>query len=859
MSLPVSEPGLLGRQAELEILDRTLRLGSHSGVVLLIVGEPGIGKSALLDQARRMARSSGQRVLDIVGVQAEAQLPFAGLHQLLTRDLDRTDQLARAHREALLGAFGLHNGPPPDLYLIAEATVGLLAAAAADGPIAILADDVQWLDPQTHQILTFVAHRAEAARLAVIGVARTGHPGPFVDAGFPRLELLGVDDETADTILAGQERGLSTAELVGIRQAASGNPLALLELPATWRDSPASDLQAPNLSARLERSFADRLVELPAPTRDALLIAAVDWVDELSEVLHAATVLTGTLAVPAVFAPAESVGLLTVGHGHLRFRHPLVRSAILQSESMARRHAANGALAGILLDDQYRRTWHRAQSIVGPDDEIANELERTAAELLQRGAVLSAVATLERSAQLTAGSARRGRRLLVAAEHAFGLGRAEAVERLLEAAARTDLIELDWARMQWLREIFNDGVPGDAQRVMELCDIARRSAAADDVDLALNLLLGAALRCWWADTGPRARAEVAATVDTLTAHRGDARHLAAIAVAEPVLRAADVAQRLAAITLDEPEDGDALRLYGMAAHAIGDSALATDILGRAGTRLRDRGSLGLLPHVLGMQAHIRLDLGDWDGADEAAKETNRLSVETGQPIWTMNNNVVIARSRALRGEPLAALDLIDEAEIPARRRRLNDTLSLVQMARGTALVALGQYDQAYDALRRLFDPTDPSYHEREAFSSVSMLAEAAVESDQLDDAHRVLEHLEAVAAVTPAPILHVHLLHARAVLADDAHAPELYRIALAADLSRWPWLRARIELSYGRWLARTGRTADAQRHLSSALDVFQRIGAPAWSRLAEAALLDQRGGSPSSAGQSRPTSDRHGA
>jgi hypothetical protein len=169
------------------------------------------------------------------------------------------------------------------------------------------------------------------------------------------------------------------------------------------------------------------------------------------------------------------VRLLRIHEGRVRFRHPLVRSGVLQSETLTRRQAAHAALAEVLADEPYRRTWHRAQSIVGPDDQIADELEASVAVVLGRGAVMSAIAGLQRSAELTSSPARRGHRLLMAAEHAFGLGRADLVNQLVTAAARLDLSELDHARMQWLQEIFNDGVPGDATRVLELCAVARRS------------------------------------------------------------------------------------------------------------------------------------------------------------------------------------------------------------------------------------------------------------------------------------------------------------------------------------------------------------------------------------------------
>src|SRR5262249_28216038 len=226
------------------------------------------------------------------------------------------------------------------------------------------------------------------------------------------------------------------------------------------------------LTARLERAVAGRIAELPAAARDAVLVAAVDCVDELPEILAGAAVLAGRLVPVDVLDCAAAAGLLRFDEMRVRFRHPLVRSAVLQSETMARRHAAHRALASVLVDEPYRRAWHRAQSIVGLDDEVADELEASHRISLRRGSVTSAIWALERSAQLTADPARRGRRLLLAAEHAFGLGRADVVDRLLAAASRTPLSELDLARKEGLPEIFNDGGPGGPTRVLGPCDIA---------------------------------------------------------------------------------------------------------------------------------------------------------------------------------------------------------------------------------------------------------------------------------------------------------------------------------------------------------------------------------------------------
>jgi hypothetical protein len=847
-------PELIGRDREVQALIELIGRGTRAGQALVITGDPGIGKSALLGAARQVARAAGFRVLSAIGVESEAQLPFAGLHQILRPALQSMPELPTAHGNALRAAFGLAEEPGPELFQIALAAVHLLAVVAATQPVAILVDDTQWLDQQSQEVLRFIARRAEAYPMVVVGVMRSGHPGPFLSAGLAELAVDGVDESAADDILRLKAGVNSPVDRLRIRRAAQGNPLALLELPAAWTGSvlPLCDGQQPALSARLERAFAGRLAELPPLARDAVLVAAVDPVNELREILAAASALCGSPLDSAALAPAADVGLLRIQGGHVHFRHPLVRSGVAQSQSLTRRQAAHAALAEVLADEPYRRAWHRAQSIVGPDDQVADELEANVVVALGRGAVLSAIAVLERSAQLTSLPARRGHRLLVAAEHAFGLGRAELVDRLVMAAARLDLSELDYARMQWLREIFNDGVPGEATRVIELCAIARDSFQAGDVDLALNLLLGAALRCWWADTGPAARARVVEVTEELNGAAGDPRYVAALAVAEPLLQCATVMDLLSGFILDEIADGDALRLLGMAAHAVGDTVRSVDFLGRSAGLLREQGRLGLLSQVLTMQVIDRLELGDWPGAASCAAEGERLAQETGQPIWRTGTLACDALLDAFRGRAEPALAHAAAVEMTARPQRLNDLLSCVQLARGAALSAAGQPGAAYRELRRLFESSDPSFHQRERFGAVMFLAESAVEAGERDDARQVLAGLEGVAASTPSPLLHVHLRCARAILADDERAPALYGELMGQDLGRWPWARARAELAFGSWLWSQGRDAEALEPLGAALATFDRMGALAWAGRARAAMTASLAGQPFSGNRQVP-------
>ena len=829
---------LVGREREIQALAGLIDLRLTAGRAIVVLGDPGIGKSALLGVAESMARTAGFRVLSATGIESEAHFPFAGLHQLLHPVLDSVSCLRPAHRRALLSAFGLSDGPRPELFLTALAAVSLLAAVARDQPVLVAADDIQWLDPQSAEVLAFAARRASPGPVVIIGAARTGHPSPYLTAGLPVIELHGLDDAAAAELLRRSAGKLSGADRLRIQREAQGNPLALLELPAAWYDremSVAAVWPPPALSARLERAFAGRLTELPPLTRDAVLAAAVDPVTELTEILAAASRLSGSPLAAEAFGPAADAGLLRTGDGHVLFRHPLVRSGILQSETLARRQAAHAALAAVLSSQPYRRTWHRSQSIVGPDDQIADELEANVAVALGRGAVMTAIADLQRSAQLTSVSGRRGHRLLMAAEHAFGLGRADLLDQLLRQAGRTDLSELDSARMQWLREIFNDGVPGDTTRVFDLCDVARRSAQAHDRDLALNLLLGAALRCWWADTGPAARAHVVEVTQGIGG-AGDPRYVAALAVAEPVAQCGAVMGLLDAFESRPIADPDALRLLGMAAHAVGDPVRGVDLLHQSETMLREQGRLGLLSQVLSMQVIDRLELGDWEGATAAAHEGQRVARDTGQPIWSTGTLVCQAMVNAFSGQRDAAFTRAAEVELTAGPQRLNDLLACVQLVRGSALAAAGQYGAAYGELRRMFEPGDPSFHQRECYGGLMFLAETAVPAGRRNEACEVVAALEPVAAVTPSPMLHVYLRFARAVLADDSVAAEPYAALMGQDLSRWPFARARGQLAYGSWLRRQQRYAEARAVLREATIAFTGIGAAVWADRARSEL-----------------------
>jgi DNA-binding CsgD family transcriptional regulator len=835
---------LVGRRAELRVIDRLLT--AEGGGALVLAGEPGIGKTSLLAAARRRAEQAGFTVLTVAGSEAAVQVPFQGLHQLLAGSLDRAAGLPAAQRGALLTALGLRQGPAPQPFLVALAALDLLVEAAAQAPVLVCVDDLQWVDQPSADALAFVARRLGYDPVVLLATSRTDAGERPAPADLRRVDVGRLTETDATVLLRRVRADLDPAVRDRIRASAEGNPLALVELSTNWSAvSFAASAQNSGghgdgltLTGRLERAFVGRLRDLPKATRDTVLVAAVDSGDELVEILGAASLLNGRQLTMDELEPAAGAGLIRLDGLRVRFRHPLVRSGVLQAATPQRLRAAHEALARLLADNPYRGPWHHALALDTADEEVAARLEANHLLALQRGSALTAIEMLERAAELSPDSADAGRRLLLAAEHGFGLGRADLVRRLLDAAAREDLLELERARMTWMEEIFEDGVPGDPAPVLALCAVAERSATARDVSLARNQRLGAALRCWWAEPGQEARSQVVAVTRGLTGAERHPHYVAALGVADPIREAGEVRRLLvrAGQDVELTTEADNLRLLGMAAHAVGETALAADFLDRAEARLRDQGRLGLLPHVLGMQIQTRLDLGYWRLAAQAAEEGHRLAVDTGQPIWSAGTLVGDAKVAALNGDTSTALRLAAEVEEQLLSKGIDDLLTCAQLVRGIALLVKGRAQESYAALVDLFDTTGPYGNQRESFGGVGFLADAAARAGLRAQAREVLAEARRGWGECPAALLQVNLRYADAVLAEESEAEEAFQRALAADLVRWPWPRARLDLAYGTWLRRRRRSAEARSPLRAALAAFEGIGAGPWVELARAEL-----------------------
>ena len=379
------------------------------------------------------------------------------------------------------------------------------------------------------------------------------------------------------------------------------------------------------------------------------------------------------------------------------------------------------------------------------------------------------------------------------------------------------------------------GPPGEPARMRSLIDGAASVAEAGDAELALRLLWAAATSGFWADRENELSDEIVALAERLPVGEDDPWRLAVLAYAAPVDRGAAVVDRVSRLTPD-PSEPDSMWLVSAAAATVGAFDLAEGFAAASVTGLRSQGRLGALAQALVLRAWSEIHVGRWDVALPDAEEAGRLAQETGQPIWGGGAAVALSILAGLRGEEDAAEELAAAAERVGLQFGARAVLSVTQMARGLTALGSGRYEEAYTQLRRMFTPTDPAYHRMESCWAIGNLAEAAVHSGHGDDVRTVMEELERLAGRTPSPWLHVAMRHARALLADDAEAEALFQVALEADLTRWPFDRARVLLAYGTWLRRQKRVAEARVPLRAARDGFDALRVVSWGDRARTEL-----------------------
>lgn len=828
---------LLGREAERRALAALVeQAASGSGGALVVLGAPGIGKSALVAEAAARASERGTRVITSVGVESEEDVPCAGLHQLVHQLRDGIDDLPGRQRAALRAAVGLADEVVPDLYLVGLAALTLLSDAAVKAPLLVVVEDAHWMDGASLDVLGFVARRIESDPLALVAVTRS-LDDRLGGAGLPVLKLDPLTEEVSGELLDAVAPGLGQHVRRRLLVEAAGNPLALTELPVALQSVGGAYALTPGplpLTERLERTFTARVSRLPADTRAVLLLAALNGDGTMDECLAAAARMLGGAVDVGALEPAVKAGL--VEPWDLVFRHPLVRSAMHHAATAAERQAAHAALACELQGQPDRQAWHRAAATAGSDEQAARDLDSTAGRALRRGGVAAALAALRRAAELTADPSARADRLLRAAELALESGQCDVAAHLLAQARSLDLSVRDQGRAAWVGIALVEGAAqGEGTATAELAELAVGIAAGGEPVLGLRMLWGAVLHCFWGEPGPAARRRVAAAADRMPVDAGNADLVALRAYCAPVERGRAVLEALTGQLDRSSEDAEGDQLLGAAAVTVGAPALASRLASRSLDALRAQGRLSMLARALCVQAGSAARLGDVRAAHLAAEEAAELARETGQPLVHAMVHAIRAQLAAVCGDPHAEA-WAAEAERTALPGNARPALAIVQMARGQAALCQGRYGDAFGHLRRVFEPADPAFHPWLRFYGVAELVEAAVRSESAEAARDVLRELAPLAEQTPSPALLCGLRLAHALLSPPDAAEHLYRTALDAVPVDWPFERARVHLALGAWLRRHRRPAESRVVLQAACEVFDALGASAWAERARQEL-----------------------
>jgi DNA-binding CsgD family transcriptional regulator len=834
-------PGLHGRRRECELLDRLVAdVRAGQSRVLVLRGEPGTGRTALLDYLAQ--RAAGCRVARVTGVEPEMEMAFAGLHQLCASFLDRIGNLPDPQRDALRTAFSMQGGNVPDRFAVGMATLSLLSDLARERPLVCVVDDAQWLDPASAQALAFVGRHLAAAPAAVIFAVRQPADGPAdrqgpagLDlAGLPEFQLRGLADAAARRVLNSvliapldeQVRDRIMAE-------ARGRPQALLEPTrglTPWELAGGFGLpDVMPVASRIEEDYRRRLALLPAATQLLLLIAAAEPAGDPVLVWRAA----GHLGVlPEAADPAAAAGLVEFG-GQVRFCHPQARAAVYRAAPLGQRRSAHRALAQTAGSDVSpdRRAWHRAHGTPLPDEGIAAELVRSAGQALARGGLAAAAAFAERAAELTPEPARRARRALDAAQAKREAGALDAARRLLAIAQGGPLDELGRARAQLLRAQLaaRPGHGGDGR--LPLLEAARRLEPLDAglAREAYREAFGAALTA--GRLGPAGgMAQIAAAAKQAAPvprppHAADLLldGLAALvtdgnAVGVPMLSAAVRAFRDEAVPA-----ADALRWLPFAcqlSRAAWDDESWHVLSARLIELARQAGALAALPDALQDGTALRLATGDTATATAMAREAQTVAEATGSPLPPYGGMLVAA----WRGQEAEATRLIAAGPTEAGQEAGADGQRLTAAAWATAVLSNGQsrYDEALTAAEQASeDPNEPGL----ATWALAELIEAAARTGALERASGALRRLTAVTSAAATDWALGIQARSTALLSDDSGAERRYleaierlgRTRIRAEL-------ARAHLLYGEWLRRQGRRRDARDQLRTAHQMLEEMG-----------------------------------
>ena len=810
------------------------------GGALLVIGEPGVGKTALLNAASEAASVGGIRVLRAAGAEFEAETGFAGLNQVLLPLIGALPQLPAVHRDALNVALGFGDGAPPSRLVVSNAALFLLREVATARPVLIVLDDLPWLDRASAGVLSFVARRLDGTQVGLLGASRSGEVDFFDHAGLPELEVPRLDEVAAEQLLESRFPELASTVRQRILIEAQGNPLALLELPIPLSSEMRASAKAlPSrlpLSRRLQALFESRISKLPPRTRQLLLLTALDGTGDL-RVLEVGAAPDGL----SDLAGAEQARLAYVDDAthRLAFRHPLMRSAVVDLSHADDRRSAHRTLADVWADQPDRRAWHLAEATVEPDETVAAQVEAAAARLLARGDAVGCVKALTRASELSPRSAERQRRLAAAAyigaEVAGDLANAAQV---LSALRRGD-VDLDGSLQAAVAAssflLWADGDVATAHRLL-VGAIEGRVGVQDAHDPvfaeALSSLLmvstiGGDEELWRPFEAAMARTEgvpVALFLNSKT-------------FADPVRAGTTVLEALesAIRALAGESDPTQIIRIAQAASYVDRSEGCRDALWRVVRDARRGGAVATGIIAMVNLADDDLAAGDWDEAGLLVEQAIELCEAHGYQGMTWFCWFVQGIVAAARGDYGRAKELADALVQWTRPRGIHQWFAW--HVRELAALGQGDFEEAYGQASMISPPGLLPPHNPHALRVLLDLVEAALRSG------RVAEATAHVAAMQDANLAGVSSRLAlvvgasAAMTAPDDTAIELFQAALALPgIERWQFDLARVRLAYGERLRRSRAMVEARVQLNAALEVFERLKARPWTHRANAEL-----------------------
>ncbi len=830
---------LLGRERERQALERLLAeaRGGWSGV-LALVGEPGIGKSALLEWVA--SRATGMNVLRARGVVSETQIPFAGLFELLRPALGSIDRVPRPQASALESALALRPAQPENRFAVGAATLSLLAAHAEAAPLAVLVDDVHWLDGSSADALLFAARRLLAEPIAVVLTAREGEASPIDGAGLPVLRVGGIDADAAELLLRHEQPGAAAGTAARLHRETGGNPLALLELAREGVPDPLPGAPVP-VVASVGHAYLQRASALPTRTRDVLVLAAATDRGDLGLLARAAATLGLEIGD---LAPAEEASLVTVDGGHLEFRHPLARSAIYGAASADRRRDVHRVLARALADaDADRRAWHLALAAAGPDDTASFALEQAGTRALDRSAYDVSAQAFERAAGLSAVDERRGALLCDAADAAWLGGLADRALSILDEAGHVVGEGSTAPRIQHLRgHIALWRGPLHEGRALLLA-AADRADPADAVVILAEAGMGAFLAADAAglrECAERARARAAHDPSPRTAFLAELVHgMALVFSGEGDRGAASLRAAVRMLERSDAADTDPRLLVwaAMGALWLREAGVGHELVDEALDLARSRSAVGVLPHLLTHVAIEHAATDRWVEAQSGFDEAIRLAREAGQPIVLACALARLAWLDARTGREEACRARAGEALSIAREHGVALCEIWALAALGDLELGLGNADAALDVVEE-----QQAAVERVGIADVDILpaperVELYLRLGRREDAAAVAEGFARAAAAKGQPWALARAARGRALLADDDTFDARFEEARTLH-ERTPdgFETARTELAHGARLRRAGRRVDARERLRAAIDAFDELGAAPWAELARTEL-----------------------